>query len=63
MTDATDVPHIVKEFTVGKTRIRIADNFCRDKTPNDVSMILREIASMTRDAVVASSKSHVQTGR
>ena len=44
MTEAGDGPNIVMDFTVGNTRIKIADDYCRDKTPEDVKQILREIA-------------------
>ena len=36
--------HIVDEFTVGNARIMLADNYYRDKMPEDVEQILREIA-------------------
>lgn len=37
-------PNIVKEFMVGNTQIQIADNCCRDKTPEQVDEILKRIA-------------------
>jgi len=39
-----DVPNVVRRFKVGNTRIQIADNYCRDKTREDVEKILAEIA-------------------
>lgn len=39
-----DVPNVVREFKIGNTRIKIADNYCRDKTREDVEKILEEIA-------------------
>ena len=33
MADAGQSPNIVRDFTVGNTRIKIADDYCRDKTP------------------------------
>jgi len=38
------IPHIVKEFNVGNTRVKIADNYCRDKTREEVDEILKRIA-------------------
>jgi len=43
MTGA-ETPGIVKDFMVGHTRIKIADDFCRDRTREDVAQALREIA-------------------
>ena len=37
----TEDLHIVRDFMIGNTRIKIADNYCRDKTPEDVQRILR----------------------
>ena len=39
-------PHIVKEFTIGETKIRIADNACRDKTEEDIQEILKDAANI-----------------
>ena len=36
--------HVVEEFNIGKTRIRICDDYCRDKTKAEVEEILRRIA-------------------
>lgn len=43
-------PHIVEEFMIGNTRIRIADDFCRDKTTEEVQKIIDKIS---RDAANA----------
>lgn len=39
-----ETPNIVREFTVGQTRIKIADNFCRDMSRENVTKDLHEIA-------------------
>lgn len=36
--------NVVKEFNIGKTRIKICDDYCRDKTKTDVDEILKRIA-------------------
>ena len=36
--------NIVKEFSLGNTKVRIADDFCRDKTPEEVDAILKRIS-------------------
>ncbi len=43
MTDK-EPPNIVREFIVGHTQIKIADDFCREKSHEDVTKALREIA-------------------
>lgn len=36
--------NVVQEFTIGNTRVKICDDFCRDRTPEDVDAILARIA-------------------
>lgn len=48
-------PHIVKDFMIGNTRIKIADNCCRDKTPEDVQRILRKIAQDAQAVISAAA--------
>ncbi|MBA4698518.1 MAG: hypothetical protein H2212_03710 [Ruminococcus sp.] len=36
--------NIVREFTIGNTRIKMCDDYCRDKTREDVELILQRIA-------------------
>ena len=55
MTDTKQGPNIVRDFTVGNTRIKIADDCCRDKTPEDVRRILREIAQAAQAAISAAA--------
>lgn len=51
----TEEPHIVRDFMIGNTRIKIADDCCRDKTLEDVQKILREIAQIVRPALTATA--------
>ena len=39
-------PHVVKEFSIGETKVKIADNFCRNKTEEDIQLILKEAADI-----------------
>ena len=55
MTDTGQSPNIVWDFTVGNTRIKIADDCCRDKTPEDVRRILKEIAQAAQAAISAAA--------
>lgn len=41
-------PHVVRDFQIGNTRIKIADNYCRDKTAYDVEWILKSIAEQAQ---------------
>lgn len=39
--------NVVKDFYVGNTHIRICDDYCRDKTPEQVKQILANIARIS----------------
>lgn len=39
-----EVPNIVETYHIGNTTIHIADNYCRDVTPEQVQVILDRIA-------------------
>ena len=36
--------HVVEEFMLGNTKVRICDDYCRDKTKEDVEKILESIS-------------------
>lgn len=36
--------NVVRDFMIGNTRIMICDDYCRDKTKEEVDEILRRIA-------------------
>ena len=57
-----EIPHIVKEFSIGNTRIKIADNYCRDKTPEQVQAILREIARTAQENITAAAYRNQSAG-
>lgn len=46
--------HIAKDFMIGNTRIKIATDYCEDKTPEDVQKILDRIAQKVKPGLVAS---------
>lgn len=56
MADARQSPNIVRDFTVGNTRIKIADDCCRDRTPEDVKRILRQIARTAQEHIRAAAE-------
>ncbi len=53
--DAQAAPNIVKELRVGRTRIKIADDYCRDMRPEDVKRALREIARTAQAHLTAAA--------
>ena len=55
MIEPEHSPNIVRDFTVGNTRIRIADDCCRDKTPEEVQAILKRIAQRAQAAITAAA--------
>lgn len=46
-------PHIVQEFNIGNTRVKIADNYCADKTPEDVKKVLEKMARIAQEHFTA----------
>lgn len=46
---------IVKEFMIGNTKIKIADDYCKDKTPEDVERILAKIARDAQRSLTAAA--------
>ena len=46
---------VVKDFTIGKARIKINDAYCRGKTPADVEKILADIAIRAQEHFTAQS--------
>lgn len=48
-------PHIVEEFKIGNTTIKIADNYCLDKVKDKdkIDRILQKIAQIGMDAEIA----------
>ena len=43
--DATG--NVVKDFKIGNTRVKICDDYCRNKSKQEVEAILRRIANIT----------------
>ena len=39
--------NVVRDFTIGNTRIKIADNYCR-KTASEVDQLLKRIAAQAQ---------------
>ncbi len=48
--------HVVEDFYIGNTHIRICDDYCRDKTDEDVQKILNRISDMALGPLVAAIK-------
>ena len=42
--------NIVEEYKVGNTTVKICDNCCRDKTPEDIDKIIKNIARIALDS-------------
>ena len=43
--------HIIQEFSIGNTRIKIADNYCSGKTQEEVQAALRRIARNVQEHI------------
>lgn len=42
--------NVVEEYKVGNTTVKICDNCCRDKTPEDIKLIIQNIARIALDS-------------
>lgn len=51
MATEIEIGNIVQEFSIGKTRIKIADNYCAGKTQNEVNESLRRVARNAQDHI------------
>ena len=51
-----ETPHFVREFTVGHTKVKIADNYCANKTPEEVNAVLKRISKMAQDSITAAAE-------
>ena len=45
MLEAKQSGNVVEDFTVGNTRIKICDDFCRTRTSGEVKEILDRVAT------------------
>ena len=56
-------PNIVKSFTIGNTRINIADNYYKNKTEDEIQVILKNIVINAQRvlSVPAADQSQVNT--
>ena len=48
--------HVVKDYYIGHTHVKICDDYCRDKTPEQVQQILDNIARITVGSVREAQK-------
>ncbi len=48
--------HIAKEFKVGNTNVKIATDYCDNKTPEDVQKILNRIAENAMQSFIAAAR-------
>lgn len=48
----TEKPNIVKDFFIGETYVAIADNYCRNKTSEDIEEILKRITEIYESSLI-----------
>ena len=51
----------VKEFSIGKTHVKICDDYCRNKTKAEVEKILRRIAQNAIGPLSTAAKNKKET--
>lgn len=47
------IGNVVEEFTVGNTRVKICDDYCRDKSHAEVEAVLDRIARILLPHLIA----------
>ena len=54
--------NVVREFMIGNTHVKICDDYCRDKSPEDVDEILKRIAKIVIGplTVAAEQQNHTE---
>lgn len=52
-------PNVVLDYYIGNTRIKIADNYCANKTADDVKRILLEVARRAQRSLSAAAVTEV----
>ena len=53
MVEKLTSDNIAEDYMIGNTRVRIATDYCKDKTPDEVQMILDRIAQKAQPLLVA----------
>lgn len=60
MTAKAENPNIVREYSIGNTQIKIADNYCSGKTREDVAATLRRIARNAQEHISVTAARHYE---
>ena len=55
-----ELGHVVEDFYIGNTHVRICDDACRDKTPEEVQAILDRIGHNAARAIIAAKMQNNQ---
>lgn len=55
--------NVVKDFNIGKTRVRICDDYCKGKTTQEVEAILKRIAKMAIGPLTVAANSAYETNK
>lgn len=55
MTEAAQTGNVVERMTIGNTRVRICDDYCRSRTEDEIRVILARIARRTAEVLAVAS--------
>lgn len=62
--DATKAePMIAKDFKIGNTRIKIATDYCQDRSKEEIDRILERIAEKAQQAISAAHYKEAESGQ
>lgn len=55
MAGGAEQGNVVRDFTIGNTRVKICDDFCRDRTPREIQEILERVARRALEEFTATA--------
>lgn len=55
MAGVAEQGNVVKKFSIGNTRVKICDDYCRDRTSADIEQILERIARRALEQFAATA--------
>lgn len=55
MAELLEQGNVVKSFVIGNTRIKICDDYCRDRTREEANAILRRISMRVQEELSAAA--------
>lgn len=55
MAGVMEQGNVVRNFSLGNTRVKICDDYCRERSPCEIDIILKRIASRALEQFTAAT--------